>query len=244
MTALGYVRSTRHQNATALKPPVREGSCASDPDAGGYEGPNFVGASRGFTAVFGSCRNAHRQERITLFADIKPKGMTDATFFRYMILQAKQKHPELTKGLNGIVYDMALSSADSDAFLDAGIIPISKVPRTSGGYLAMSNLGEHTFKLRSGNQISKKVVAVDGPATIEIIDSNGKAQTVPLTKTKTIKRRYQRRYTLLQQLQSPRPSAGAARPRRGHHHHPPGQHHRRTRSQTTPAADPLPESHL
>ena len=174
---------------------AREGQkLRCDPDAVAYRDKDSPDRSRGFTAVFGSCRNAHRQERITLFADIKPKGMTDATFFRYMMLQAKQEHPELTKGLKGIAYDMAVSSADMDAFLRAGIIPISKVPRISGGHPSMSNLGKHKFKLRAGNRISETVVAVDGPPTIEAIDSNGDAQTVPLTRTKTIKRGDPRRY--------------------------------------------------
>ena len=175
---------------------AREGrKLRTDPDAGGYEGPNFVGASPGFMAVLGSCRNAFRQERITLFADIKPKGMTDATFFRYMMLQAKQKHPELTKGLKVIVYDMALSAEDCDEFLKAGIIPISKVRRTSTGLPASMNLGEHTFHLTSGERTSVPVVVVDGLPTIKTIDSNGEAQTVPLTKTDTIERKHARRYT-------------------------------------------------
>ena len=49
------------------------------------------------------------------------------------------------------------------------------------------NLGDLTFHLTSGQQTSKKVVAVDGAPTIKVVDSNGIAYVLPLTRTRTKK---------------------------------------------------------
>ena len=147
--------------------------------------------------MMGSWRNPHRQERVVTFADIKPRGKTDATVFTDMTLQTKQTHPDLTKGLNSIVYDMALSSPDCDALLEGGIIPISKVSRTSDGNPAAANLGDHIFRLVSdpGQQTSIQVDAVDGAATITTVDSDGIAYFVPLSRVNTLKREYPHRCT-------------------------------------------------
>ena len=47
-----------------------------------------------------------------------------------MVLDLRERHSQLWKGLRGVVYGMALHAADIDRFLDAGIIPVSKVQRT------------------------------------------------------------------------------------------------------------------
>ena len=169
----------------------------SDPDAVAYHDENSPGGSRGFPAVMGLWRSPHRQERVVTFADIKPRGKTDATVFTDMTLQTKQTHPDLTKGLNGIVYDMALSSRDCDALLDGGINPISKVSRTSNGHPAAANLGDHIFDLASGagQQTPIQVVAVDGAPTIETVDSDGIAHVVPLARVRTYARKHRHRCT-------------------------------------------------
>ncbi len=168
-----------------------------DPDAVAYHDENSPGGSRGFPAVMGSWRSPHRQERIVTFADIKPRGKTDTTVFTDMTLQTKKTHPDLTKGLNGIAYDMALSSRDCDALLDGGINPIFKVSRTPTGHLAAANLGDHIFHLASGpgQQTSIQVVAVDGPPTIKTVDSDGIAYFVPLSRVRTNARKHPRRCT-------------------------------------------------
>lgn len=169
----------------------------SDPDAVAYHDENSPGGSRGFMAVMGSWRSPHRQERVVTFVDIKPRGRSDAAVFTDMTLETKRNHPDLTKGLNGIVYDMALSSRDCDSLLDGGINPISKVSRTSDGHPAATNLGDHIFHPTpsSGQQTSKRVIAVDGAPTIEAVDSDGIAHVVPLSRARTYVRRHPRRCT-------------------------------------------------
>ena len=54
-----------------------------------------------------------------------------------------------------MVYDMMLSVADFDRLLDAGLIPVSRVPRTKTrkskkGEIAAKNLGKRTFKTKDG----------------------------------------------------------------------------------------------
>ena len=46
--------------------------------------------------------------------------------------------------MRGTVYDMAMHATDT--LLDAGLLPFSKVQRTSKNRPATSNLGEHQFK--------------------------------------------------------------------------------------------------
>ena len=169
----------------------------SDPDAVAYHDENSPGGSRGFPAVMGLWRSPHRQERVVTFADIKPRGKSDVTVFTEMTLQTKQTHPDLAKGLNGIAYDMALSSEDCDALLDGGIIPISKVRRTGGGNPSKANLGDRIFHLDSnpGQQTSIKVVAVDGAATITTVDSDGIAYFVPLSRVTNRERKHPYRCT-------------------------------------------------
>lgn len=168
-----------------------------DPDAVAYHDENSHGGVRGFEAVMGSWRSPHRQERAVTFVDIKPRGKSDATVFTDMTLETRQKHPALTEGLKGIVYDMALASQDIDRLLDGGINPISKVPRTSQGHPAAVNLGDHMFRLASspGQQIPKRVVASDGAPVIETVDSDGIVHVVPLTRTRSYLRKHARRCT-------------------------------------------------
>ena len=58
--------------------------------------------------------------------------------------------PGLRSRLVGLIYDMALSASDFDRLLEAGLIPVSKVPLTSKGEPASQNLGSHRFTTRSG----------------------------------------------------------------------------------------------
>ena len=77
-------------------------------------------------------------------------------------------------------YDMALSTADFDRLLDAGLIPVSKVPRTSKGKVATQNLGTHNFKAKDGSVHERIVTAVHGAPCITVIDGNGIDYYVPL----------------------------------------------------------------
>ena len=169
----------------------------SDPDAVAYHNENSPGGSRGFMAVMGQWRSPHRQERVVTFFDLRPRGKSDATVFTDMTLEARQRHPGLTAGMHGIVYDMALASEDIDRLLDGGLNPISKVPRTSNGHPAGANLGDHTFRLASipGQQTAMRVLAIDGPPVIEAVDSNGVIHYVALVRARTYVRKHSHRRT-------------------------------------------------
>ena len=87
-----YQASERHCAEAA-----REGQkLRCDPDTVAYYDKNSQDRSRGFPAVFGSCRNAHRQERITLFADAttnpktNPKNPAPRRFTRFLFLDTSQ----------------------------------------------------------------------------------------------------------------------------------------------------------
>ena len=79
-----------------------------------------------------------------------------------------------------MVYDMMLSVPDIDRLLDAGLIPVSKVPLTSEGKIAAQNLGKHTFTTRDGTVRDFIVTAVDGTPCITLPDGDGIEYYVPL----------------------------------------------------------------
>ena len=104
----------------------------------------------------------------------------DATISVDLLLDLLKKFPNLRAGLVGLVYDMALSAADFDRLLDAGLIPVAKVPRTSQGKVATQNLGEHTFKAKDGTAHELIVTAVHGTPCITITDGDGITYYAPL----------------------------------------------------------------
>ena len=88
-----------------------------------------------------------------------------------------------------MVYDMALSIPDYDRLMDAGVIPVEKVPLTSGGRRAAEALGPHDFKTRQGHKVTLNVTAVAGTPCVTLVDGTGKRHYQPLklrqvTKTK------------------------------------------------------------
>ena len=69
--------------------------------------------------------------------------------------------------------NMALSAADFDRLLDAGLIPVSKVPLTGTGRYAVVNLGEHTSSIRSGTSVTCVAYAVDCTLCTVVTDGDG-----------------------------------------------------------------------
>ena len=96
------------------------------------------------------------------------------------ILDLTDKFPNFADGLRGVVYDMALSVADFDRLLDAGLIPVSKVPLTKSGKWAVENLGEETFATRGGTFDTRTIWAVNGTPSVIFTDRSGKDFYMPL----------------------------------------------------------------
>ncbi len=158
-----------------------------DPDAVYYHTPTGeIGRGAcGQQAVLAIARGPHRNERIILDTAFKPAGKSDATVFCDMVLNIRKQNPHLRKGLRGVVYDMALHATDIDRFLDAGIIPISKVQRTRGSKPAAVNLGKHAFTTPKGKRTAAEVIALDGTPCITVINETGTDSYMPLQRVHT-----------------------------------------------------------
>lgn len=157
-----------------------------DPDALPYHNSNGERArSPGHLLAMVIARSNMTQERIILSMRLKSAKTphtprNDATISVDLLLELIEKFPYLRAGLVGLVYDMALSTADFDRLLDAGLIPVSKVARTSTGKVATQNLGMHKFKAKDGSVHERIVTAVHGTPCITVINGNGIDFYVPL----------------------------------------------------------------
>lgn len=88
---------------------------------------------------------------------------------------------------------MMLSVADFDRLLDAGLIPVSKVPLTKNGTFAVENLGEETFALNDGTKVTRIIWAVNGTACLTFVDRSGKDFYMPLKLNKVKKEHRKKR---------------------------------------------------
>ena len=154
-------------------------------------------------------RNPYKKERVVLSNRLKSAynpevNRNDATIAVDMALDLLEKFPQLRAGLVGLVYDMALSVKDFDRLLDAGLIPVSKVPRTSNkkakmGNIAARNLGKHAFKTKDGTAQELIVTAVNGTPCITCTDGDGIDYYVPL-KLKQVRKTGRRSRALINTL--------------------------------------------
>ena len=164
-----------------------------DPDAIPYHtNDGQYAGSPGFLMVMVQGRTAYTGERIVFSTNLKSgknKAMprNDATIAVDNILELIEKFPYFREGLTGVVYDMALSVADFDRLLDAGLIPVSKVPLTKAGKVAVENLGEETFTTRDGTTATRIVTAVNGTPCVTFVDRSGKDFYMPLKLNKVKK---------------------------------------------------------
>ena len=151
---------------------------------------NEKATSPGYLLVMLLARNPYKKERVVLSNRLKSAynpevNRNDATIAVDMILDLLEKCPGLRAGLVGMVYDMALSTADFDRLLDAGLIPVSKVPRTKTrkpkkGKIAAKNLGKYAFKAKDGTAQDLIITAVNGTPCITCPDGDGVDCYVPL----------------------------------------------------------------
>ena len=156
-----------------------------DPDALAYHTHNGKAASPGHLLVMVTVRSPYPKERIVLTVRLKSAhnpevNRNDATIAVSAVIELVEKHPNLRSRLVGLIYDMALSAADFDRLLEAGLIPVSKVPRTSKGEPASQNLGPHRFKTRSSATVTHAVIAVHGTPCVVLVDGDGVSYYQPL----------------------------------------------------------------
>ena len=163
-----------------------------DPDAMAYyTNDGGYAESPGLLMVMVQGHTGYKSERIIFSTNLKSGknesvNRNDATIAVDSILELCDKFPNFRDGLRGLVYDMALSVADFDRLLDAGLIPVSKVPFTKGrknskrGKIAVANLGEETFVTRDGTQVPRIVMAVNGTPCVTFIDRSGTDFYMPL----------------------------------------------------------------
>ena len=76
-------------------------------------------------------RTPHPKERVVVTTRLKSAhnpevNRNDATIAVTAVLELCKRFPQMRQAFIGIVYDMALSTADFDRLLDAGLIPSPK----------------------------------------------------------------------------------------------------------------------
>ena len=126
-------------------------------------------------------RNPYPNERLIMALDFKPhSNMSDATLAVDMALRIFPYVP----GMQGFVYDMALHATDYDRLLSAGLLPVSKVQRTSSSKVPVFNLNECEFTLTDGTKKHLVVHAVDGTPRFELVIGDER-QSVGLVRVRT-----------------------------------------------------------
>ncbi len=184
-----YIRSpykTHHSNAFD---PATGKTRRTDFEAGKYRGKKREGyGGPGYTAVILAARSPYGNERIIFDVGLQSGGRgeeSEANLATRMFLALLDDHPDEFKHVRGMIYDMALRSRDQDRLLDAGKIPIVKIPYAPSGDPAWQNLGPYTFTNKHGQTTQQVVYAVNGTPCILGTDGNGVQWYVPLQRKQT-----------------------------------------------------------
>ena len=161
----------------------------TDPEAGKYRGKKREGyGGPGYTAVILAARSPYGNERIIFDVGLQSGGRgeeSEANLATRMFLALLDDHPDEFKYVRGMIYDMALRSRDQDRLLDAGKIPIVKIPYSPNGDPAWQNLGPYIFTNEHGQTTQQVVYAVNGTPCILGTDGNGVQWYVPLQRKQT-----------------------------------------------------------
>lgn len=174
----------------------------SDPDAHAFNrNDGKMDGSVGYHIVYLSARSPYGNERIIFDIDFADAQLSDiepdpdfnpnnegTIATRLHLDLIREYHKELA-GVRGLAYDMALRSIDADRLLDAGQIPLTKIPYTTKGGPAEKNLGSMKFRTRTGNKATFKVFAINGTPGIVLPDGNGELWFFPLQRIQTKKKR-------------------------------------------------------
>lgn len=143
-----------------------------DPNVRSYHDTN---RGAGYPIMIASGRTMFPHERIVLFLDEVPKGTTDGQHFAERIPDYAFKTP----GLLAASYDMSVLGPEVQKILDAGVLPVVKVPRWTRGRIAHSQIEKMNFTLTDGREVEMMVWAVDGTPSIEVV-VEGEKRVQPL----------------------------------------------------------------
>lgn len=143
-----------------------------DPNVRSYHDTN---QGAGYPIMIASGRTMFPHERIVLFLDEVPKGRTDGQLFAERIPDFASKTP----GLLAASYDMSVVGPEVEKILNAGVLPVVKVPRWTGGKIAHSQIEKKSFRLTDGRDVEMMVWAVDGTPSIEVV-VDGEKHVQPL----------------------------------------------------------------
>ena len=142
-------------------------------------------------------RTPYPQERMLLGCYIKgeaQRSISDATLCVKALEQLLEERPDITEGLYGFGYDMALPAADRDWLLKTGIQPIAKLRRVTQEQPVMRDYGEQVFTHKTVDETTGEttetqalvtdLIAIDGTKTVIMPNGDGDDCYVPLTCTR------------------------------------------------------------
>ncbi|MYK76474.1 MAG: hypothetical protein F4016_06025 [Acidimicrobiaceae bacterium] len=133
-----------------------------------------------------SCRGSSDSECMVLDAELSDGAVTarnDADRAAAMLRRLLDEHGDtLRPGLRGLLYDMAMTSDTVDKVLDMGILPITRVPRSSDGGHQSVSFGTCPFTGVDGTEYDHDVVAINGAPAVVLTDSDGDKVAVPLSR--------------------------------------------------------------
>lgn len=138
-----------------------------------------------YESVFALVRIPHRRGRVILDVCLRQDGESDASAFTNMVLNLKHEYPELARGLQAAVYDMALHGEDSDRLQDAGVLVIVKVPLDPGRKIKARVMEKHSFKLVDGTVTTARIHVVDGTPCLKVYDGDAEEWYLKLCRFNT-----------------------------------------------------------
>ena len=165
-----------------------------------------------YCVVAAVARGPHRQERITLFAEILDEpGQTDANLFTRQFIQMCKDFPHLIPGntRRRLRHEPCVPPTVTVSWTMASC-PVTKTPRTSKGKPAAVNLGPYTLQYpgRARSKETSSLSTVPPPFTI-VRDGDGHTYYQPLRRLSTqIKKpgKRTRKHIVYTKWESTRPS--------------------------------------
>jgi hypothetical protein len=142
-----------------------------------------------------SCRTRYANERIPLDFDFMSRkgspdrlGRNEADKAVEMLDDLVNEHGDLLQhgsgqpgGVRAFVHDMAMDSEAIDTVLDMRILPVVKVPRTTGNKFRDGNIGPHEFTTSAGHTESHDIKTVNGSCWVLLPNSRNTDKAVPLS---------------------------------------------------------------
>ena len=113
-----------------------------------------------------------------------PDRITETDLAVKMLRRLLTENPDLTRGIKGFGYDMALSSKGIDDVIGLHVVPVVKVPKLAHGKYRNNTLGLHRFITLTGTEEYIDVKTLNGAPWIWLPEGHNKLQAVPLQRRK------------------------------------------------------------